>query len=101
MSELNITEYVNLGRDLSGVLVPVGEEPALVIQNVSFTGTSVQSSAFNDKTRFVRLIADIDTRIEFGINPTAGATKTNLPMGVAEYFGVKLGESLKVAAIQL
>lgn len=99
MSELVITEYENLGRDLSGVLIPVGEEPALTTQLVSFTSSSIQSVAFNAKTRFVRVIADVDTRLLFGTNPTAIQTNLHLPSGIAEYFGIQVGRSHKVAAI--
>lgn len=101
MSELNITEYANLGRDASGYTVPVGEEVALAIQNVSFTSSSVQSAAFQPKTRFVRLVTDIDTRIAFGESPTAGAGTSTLPAGAVEYFGVKQGKGHKVAAVEL
>ncbi len=101
MSELNITEYGQLGRDASGYTVPVGEEPALAVQNVSFTSSSIQSAAFQGKTRFVRVVADIDTRISFGENPTAAATTSTLPAGAVEYFGVKQGRNHKVAAVQL
>ena len=101
MSNLNITEYANLGRDVSGYVIPVGEAEELAVQNVSFTTSSVQSSAFNAKTRFIRVVADVDTKISFGLNPTASATTMTLPSGTVEYFGIKPGKSYIVAAVQL
>ncbi len=101
MSSLNITEYENLGRDKSGYTVSVGEEESLVRQNVTYTTTSVQSSSFNARTRFIRVIADADTRVAVGLNPTAVAgVNTLIPAGSVEYFGVKLGKNFKIAAVQ-
>ena len=64
-------------------------------QLFSFT-TSTQSAAFDEATRLVRVIADADVILEFGVNPTALATGIKVPAGTVEYFEVNPGD--KVAA---
>lgn len=101
MSELNITEYENLGRDISGYTVPVGEEPSLGTQTITYTSTSVQSAVFNDRTRFLRIIADIDSRFAINSDPTADADSSLIPAGTVEYVGIKNGKQLRLAVIEL
>jgi hypothetical protein len=67
-------------------------------QNVSFTGTSAQSTATALTTWQVRLIADSDCYIVIGANPTATTSGTWLPATSPEYFAVHPGD--KVAVIQ-
>ena len=98
MSNLSIVEFERLARDPSGTLIPVGMQHGETLQNVSYTTTSVQSAAFAATTQFVRVIADVDTRVLFGANPTALASASVLvSAGASEYFGVVPGD--KVAAI--
>jgi hypothetical protein len=52
-----ISEYSNLVVDEGGRTVPVALEPAVAVQEVTYT-TSAQSSAFNAATRFVRIVCD-------------------------------------------
>jgi len=52
---------------------------------VAIGAGSVQSSAFNAKTRFVRLHADAICSIEFGTNPTAAATTARMAAGQTEF----------------
>lgn len=99
MSNLSITEYRSVGRDVNGSPLPAGLAPAVTIQNVTFTATAAASNAFNDETVFVRIVADADCRIVFGTAPTATSTDTLMVAGNAEYFGVKAG--LKVSAIEV
>ena len=99
MSILNIREYGTQVTDQGGRVVQVGREPAVAGANKSFTGTSVQSSAFNDETRFVRLMVDAAAYIEFGSDPTAAAGTLYLPSTTPEYFGVNPGD--KVAVIEV
>lgn len=71
-----------------------------VFQQVTFSGTSAQSSAFAATTKKVSLVSSQDCYIKFGTNPTAtaGAGSFFLPAKVVVKFGVEPGE--KVAAIQ-
>lgn len=70
-------------------------------QEVAFTGTSAQSSAFGAKTGLIRVFATKDCWLNFGANPTATAsagTSVFLPATTIEWFYVTPGE--KVAVIQ-
>lgn len=73
--------------------------PALVDQTVTISGTSAQSSAFNEQTAVVRVQADFPCFLLFGSNPTATTSKMPLAAGVPEYFTVVIGAGTKVAAI--
>jgi len=98
MANLSITEFERLSRDVAGNLIPVGHQYSVTVQNVDYTAGSTQSAAFQDSTKFIRVVADTDVRILFGSNPTAVANSSILmASGSAEYFGVAPGE--KVAAI--
>lgn len=107
MSTLYIREYNELARDLPGAKMPVGKEPALASQTVSFTTSSVQSTAFQSdgtvsapgSTFLVRVISDADALLEFGANPTAVATSILVKAGVAEYFGVVPGHKVAVKQV--
>lgn len=99
MSNLSITEYSGVGESLTGIKIQAGKEPAVTTQNVSYTTTSTQSSAFNASTRVVRIVADAASRVLFGSNPTATAGGTTLiPANTPEYFSVNAGD--KVAVIE-
>jgi len=60
------------------------------------TGTSSQTAAFADNIEYVRVIADADCHIEFGVNPTATNAKIFLEAKSYEYFKVSAGEKVAV-----
>ncbi len=91
-----ISEYSNLVVDEGGRTVPVALEPAITVQNVTYT-TTTQSAAFAATTRFVRIVCDAKAHFEFGTNPTAAATDPYLATDTAEYFAVPRGASYEVA----
>lgn len=93
MATLQITEYDKLAVDSGGHSVPVGLEKSLAVQNVTYS-TATSSSALNERTRIVRLIADVDAHVNFG--GTATVSSTRLEANVAEYFGVHGGETISV-----
>lgn len=93
MATLNVVEFESLAEDAKGNLIPVGKGPFLASSNVTFT-TSTASSAFNARTKFVRLIADADAYVVFGSSPTATATSMRIEANVAEYFGVIAGQAV-------
>ena len=96
MAKLSITEYDVLPDDGRGRLLPLGGEPALADQEVTFT-TATQSSAFNGKTKFIRLVADAgraDCRVLFGANPTALATSQRLVADVEYWRAVVPGQKV-------
>ena len=96
MATAKISEYANLAQDQSGKVVPVAGEPAIAVQEVTYTSTTA-SAAFNEQTRFVRIIADAKAHYEFALVPTAAATDAYLPIDTPEYFGVPLNVGMKVA----
>lgn len=98
MATLYVSEYEHIPAAANGV-VPVGKEASVAEQNVAIGGTSVQSSAFNAKTNFVRLHTDAICSVAFGTNPTAVATAKRLAANQTEYFGVPQGGAFKVAVI--
>lgn len=99
MATVYITEFARQGRDASGFQMVVADEPAIANQTVAITAGSVQSSAFNALTKFVRVNTDAVCSIEFGTNPTASSTTRRLAANSTEYFSVPLGASYKIAVI--
>lgn len=95
MANLFVSEYSVQGLEGGGKVIPAGKEPALVEQRVVFS-TSAQSAAFNERTNFIRVQADANAHIAFGLDPTAEATNKYLVAGVPEYFAVSAGH--KIAA---
>jgi hypothetical protein len=95
MAKVYITEYCTSPKE-NGILLQAPQEPALTTQTVAIGGASAQSSAFNAKTKFVRIHADAVCSILFGENPTATANSPRLAAGVSEYFGVIPGQKIAV-----
>ena len=99
MAVVYITEYARQGRDASGFMMVVADEPPVANQTVAITAGSVQSSALNAGTKFIRVHTDAICSIEIGTNPTASATTRRLAANSTEYFSVPLNQSYKVAVI--
>jgi hypothetical protein len=97
MAILDVTEYDNLAYDQLGKIIMVGLEPSQLNQQVTIGSTSDQSQPLGDKTRFVRIHADIPCRISVGDNPTASSASMRIGAGGTEYLGVRPG--LKIAVI--
>lgn len=99
MAIVNIVEYAKVVSDSFGRWVQAGEEPALGIQDVAFTGVSAQSVTFHAQTQIVRLHCDEACRVLFGPDPTATATSIRMAANQTEYFGIPIGLGYKVAVI--
>lgn len=99
MSNLYITEFSRSGNSNSGQALPIGHLPPVADQRVVFTTSSVQSSAFNADTKFVRVHTDATCHLVFGDDPTALLDSMRMLVGTTEYFSVKPGQ--KVAVIGL
>jgi hypothetical protein len=97
MATLWIIEYERMARDADGHIIPVGMEPAVAVQAVATSGTSAQSAALNERTRFVALITDAASNFLFGDDPTADAGDPLLPASTEIYRGVGR-TGLKIAA---
>lgn len=83
-----------LAYDNNGVPIPATGWPSA--ENVSFTGTSAQSSVFSTNTFLIRLVSDVNCRVAFGNNPTATSSSALLVGGIPEYVKVTPGERLAV-----
>lgn len=82
-----ISEYGEIVKDASAVVVPVASEPAIATQSVTYT-TSTQSAKFNANTRFVRIVCDAKAHFVFGTDPSADANDPYLSTDTPEYFGI-------------
>jgi len=99
MAKLYISEYVDFPQQ-QGNLINAVKEPSIAEQTpVVIGGGSLQSAAFNVKTKCVRIHTDAICSIAFGTNPTATADSKRLAASQTEYFGVPEGQSFKVAVI--
>jgi len=65
-------------------------------QKVNSSGSSTASSACGANVEYVRVIADADCHIEFGVAPTATNAKIFLEAKSYEYFKVSEGEKVAV-----
>lgn len=96
MAKLFITEfqYLENANDIGGV-PQVARMPGTT-QVITFTTSSVQSTAFAATTRFVRVISDGAGCLAYGSNPTATTSSMRIAADSPEYFGVMPGQKLAV-----
>lgn len=95
MATAKISEYESLATDANGLTVPVPLEPAIATQTVTYT-TNLASAAFNEKTRFIRVIADAKAHFVIALVPVADADDPYLVADVDGFFGVPKGQSYKI-----
>ena len=93
-----VTEYAELASCDTGI-VQAGLEPNLTVQKIDFTaGAAATATAFDSRTRFVRIWSDTAGYIKFGASPTAvTATDTPVSASTAEFFGVRPGQKMSIA----
>jgi len=94
-NNLYISEFEQIVRTTVGRVV-AAQCPPHAEQKVDFTAGATQSTAFNVRTRFVRLHAEAICSVTFGTNPTASAASMRMTAGQTEYFGVNAGDKLSV-----
>lgn len=97
MAVLFVTEFNSVYTQNGPLAVP--NQTPVAEQTVAIGGTTTQSSAFNARTRFVRLHTDAICSVAFGTNPTATATKMRMAQNESVLFSVPEGQSYKVAVI--
>lgn len=97
MPKLYITEYEHILAAANGV-APVAVEPRVAEQVITFGASSVQSQAFSERTRCIRVHTDAVCSIDVGENPVATVSKARMAVNQTEYFGVRPGH--KIAVIQ-
>ena len=93
---LYVAEFTNPSV-FQGGLRPVAFGETIAEQTVAIGGTSTQSSAFNAKTKLIRVHTDAICSIKIGSNPTATATTMRMVAGQTEYFEVN--SAYKIAVI--
>lgn len=96
-NELFISEFADSGNARSGAQMQMGTQPAIRIQRIDYSGgVSVQSIAFHENTRFVRLYVSSDCHVDFGVDPSATHNHMFMPAGTIEYFSVRQGDKLAI-----
>ena len=93
MATLYVTEFADVSATQG---VTIAKQPAVAEQTVAIAAGSAQSSAFNQRTRYVRLTADSIYSVVINANPTAAATNMRLAAGTVEYFDVPQGAKVAV-----
>lgn len=96
MSTLKIREYSSLTY-VGGIGQMAQEGGTVTDQTVSFTSSSVQSSAFASDPAYIGMKADVAFCYSVGSNPTATTTMIDQAANEILYIGVSPG--LKVAVI--
>lgn len=99
MAVLYVTEYAELAIGPAGRVGQMPMEPPVAEQTVAIGATTTSSSAFNTKTRFVRLHTDAICSIEFGAAPAATATTQRMAANQTEFKDVSRISGGKVAVI--
>ena len=89
MASLYVTEYATLG---AGQVV--AESPPVAIQKVSYTGTAGTSSAFNARTRYIRVHTDGICSFAIGTSITATTSYPRMAADQTEYFAVTPGHTI-------
>jgi hypothetical protein len=94
----NVTEFASP----QPVLLPFGNQPALVSANITYTTSSVQSAVFQPSTALVRIQCDAAASVLFGTNPTAViATSLRLAINETAYFTVTPAQVPPYTALRL
>jgi hypothetical protein len=98
MATLYITELVTLGFDPQGNPVVAPQVPANVEQAVAISGSSLQSVAFRNTTRYVMLNVDSACCLAWGNNPTALTGYHRLAANETRFYTVNAGDKVAVIA---
>lgn len=96
MGTVNISEYSNTTFGMPGNGTDIPSTPEVASSNVTSSGTSAQSSAFNDVTKIIRVTTDTTVRVTFGADPTATATDIRIKADTVSFFGVVPGQKIAV-----
>jgi hypothetical protein len=91
MSTLYVTEFGSAGR------TPLGDEPAVRTQVVTYSTSAACALGFHDSTRLVRVVSPTACHIKFGSAPVATTSDEYLAADQEAWRAVAPG--YKVAAI--
>jgi hypothetical protein len=96
MATCKISEFAAIGQS-AGKDIQIPFEPAIAHQSVTYT-TATASSAFNDKTRFVKLYPSADCYVRFSTAGSAATTAYEFLKGTTDHWrAVGEGQSFKVS----
>ncbi len=96
-STLYLSEFADSGNARSGAQMQMGTQPAIRLQKIPYSGgSSVQSAAFHENTRFVRVCVTSDCHLDFGLDPVATTNHTPMFSNTVEYFSIRPGDKLAV-----
>lgn len=101
MAQLEVVESIRLAKDGDGNVIMAPEMPPVAEQQVDFSGGETKSAVFNERTRFLYMISDVDVRLKFGADPTASSTSAFLlKADVPVFVGIQVpANALKLSAI--
>lgn len=85
---------INLVRDQQGTAIQALRPVSGSGVEIDGTAASAQSAALDAKC--VRIFAESDITIEFGLNPTALTTSMKMASGSAEYFSFTPGNKVAI-----
>lgn len=99
MATLYVTEYSDMGVSLAGrTPLQIAQAPGLAQNNVVIGAGSLQSSAFNTSTRYIRVHTDAICSVAISSNPTATTASKRMAADQTEYWGVVAGHKIAVIA---
>lgn len=93
---LYISEFANGVSTIASQEAQIFPQPAITDQTVAITASSVQSAAFNSKTKAIMVECDADCSVVIGTNPTATTSNYLMGDGTPYYFAVGPGEKIAV-----
>lgn len=95
MGKAYIAEFSDLPRDASGNWIPCPDLDKKVASQVVTFSTETDSSAFDDRTKYISVTVDADCQYEYGDAPTALTASDDVILaGVARFFGVSKGKKI-------
>lgn len=88
MAIINITQYERMAVDSRGNSVPVGENPPISTQALTYT-VAAESVVFDKKCKFIRLLSNENAYFLVSDDSTAATVSSQkIESNVAEYFGI-------------
>lgn len=100
-SWLYIAEYNRLTLDYAGALVPSAPlVPPVRDQRLGIDFEPQVSEPFDEKTKFIDVVADLDCCLAFGPEPKADARLHKIRAGETRRYGVSPGHRLAVVAAE-
>ena len=88
MANAYIAEFQSLAQDAQGTRLPIAPLAPLTEQIIAYTSAAA-SAAFDERTKYIRVIADAVAHFAVGEAPVATGNDPYMAADVAEYFAVK------------